>query len=300
MAMGRILWRGIRGRFLPASMVSILVSAAVVRRQWAVPLWPGLLFVFLGGALVHAGGNLWNDYADELNGTDRANSNWTPFNGGSRVIQEGLLPAGMMRLAALACFAGALGLALALAPAKGMGVPLLTLIGIAFGLGYSSPPVWLAGRGLGELAVGFVFGPLLCQGTAVALSGRFSPPVFAVSIPLGLLVAAILTVNEIPDLPADRAAGKRTLVVRRGPEKAVAIYRGLITGAFLSLAFAAALGPPAGRPWLGLLTVPLGFWLVRGAGRVGPAADEAFRRTAAGTIALHLVLGTFLVLGISL
>ncbi|MGQ9779323.1 MAG: prenyltransferase [Bacillota bacterium] len=295
--MGRLLWRMVRGRFLAVSAVSMSVTAAVLRRQGIGWEWPEVLPVFLGGALVHAGSNLWNDYADEVNGADRANPEWSPFNGGSRVIQDGLLPAGTIRLAALACFAAAMALALLLAPEKGMAVPLLTLLGIAFGLGYSSPPLWLGSRGLGELAVGVAFGPLLAEGTAVALSGRFSPAVLGLSIPLGLLVAAILILNEIPDLAADRAAGKRTLAVRYGAPTAVKIYRALLLGAFFVLGWLAVFGPSVGRSWLGILTLPLAFLLGRKAERIKPAADEVFRATAAGTIILYLFLGFLLILG---
>jgi len=295
--MARLFWRGIRGQFLSVSVVSLVVTAAVLRRQGASFFGPGFLPVLFGGALVHAGSNLWNDYADELNGTDRANREWSPFNGGSRVIQDGLLPAGKVRRAALFCFAAALLLALALVPGKGPAVLLLALLGIALAVGYSSPPVWLGSRGLGEIAVGVAFGPLLCEGTAVALTGRFSSAILKIAIPLGLLVAAILTLNEIPDLVADRVAGKRTLAVRLGPRGAVRVYRLFIGGAFLSLFLGSFFGPPAGRLWLGLLALPFALWLMRKAGRVGLAADEIFKKTAAGTVILHLLVGGLLLLG---
>ncbi|NLG85426.1 MAG: prenyltransferase [Firmicutes bacterium] len=282
---------------MAVSAVSMVVTAAILRDEGGGGRWATILPVFLGGALVHAGSNLWNDYADELNGADRANREWSPFNGGSRVIQDGLLAVGTIRLMALVCFAAAMALALLLAPDKGPAVPLLTLVGIGVALGYSSPPLWLGSRGLGELAVGMAFGPLLAEGTAVAISGRFSPAVFGLSLPLGLLVAAILVLNEIPDLAADRTAGKRTLAVRYGASAAIRIYRALLFGAFFLLGCFLLWAPGGGRYWLGMLALPPAFFLGRQAGRVKPTADEVFRALAGGTICLHLFLGFLLVLG---
>ena len=103
-------WQAARGRFLSASLVTVAVSAGIVRSHWPAPVWPYLLAALAGAFLVHAGSNLWNDYADELNGCDRANRSPSPFNGGSRVIQLGLVKAGSVKLAAVACLCGALAI----------------------------------------------------------------------------------------------------------------------------------------------------------------------------------------------
>ncbi len=291
-------WQAARGRFLSVSLVTVAVSAGIVRGQWQGPALLYLLAALAGAFLVHAGSNLWNDYADELNGSDRANQSPSPFNGGSRVIQRGLVPARLIRLAAVACFGGALAIALLVALRRGWLIPILTILGIGLSLAYSSPPAWLSGRGLGELAVAFCFGPLLGEGTALVLTGSLSSPVFWATVPLGLLVAAILTLNEVPDLPADHGAGKRTMAVRRGRAGAVMAYRLMIGGAFLL--FGAVIlggGLPARSAWA-LCVVPAAAWICRRAGTIGPAADPNFLGVAASTILLHLSFGLLLVIGL--
>ncbi len=291
-------WQAARSRFFSVSLVTVVVSAIIVRNQWQAPAWLYLLAVLVGALLVHAGSNLWNDYADELNGSDRANLSPSPFNGGSRVIQRELMPAGLVRLAAVICFGTALAVALLLVPQRGWLLPALTVAGIALSLAYSSPPAWLSGRGLGELSVALCFGPLLGEGTALVLTGRFSRPVFWAAIPLGLLVAAILTLNEIPDLPADVAAGKKTLPVRRGWPAAIALYRLLVLGAFLVFAGAVLWrGLPARSAWA-LAAGPGAAWVCRRAGTVGSRVDAAFLRVAASTILLHLSFGLLLAIGL--
>jgi len=292
-------WRAIRGRFLPVSLLSSLLGAAAAHHQWGAPLWPLVLPVMGGAFFVHAGSNLWNDYADEMNGADRANVSPTRFNGGSRVIQERTLSASSVRSAAWIMFMLALLTGLVLVPHGGWGVPLLTLAGIGFGLGYSSRPIWLSGRGLGELAVGVSFGPLLAGGSALALTGRLSITAFLASVPLGLLVSAILVLNEIPDLQADSSVGKRTLAVRWGELPAVFAFRGLVTAALVVLIVLIACRVLPVRCAIALAPAPLAVWVCRRARRVGGlSATASYIRVAAGTALLHLTAGILLVLSL--
>lgn len=295
-----LCWRAARGRFFSVSLVTMALGAVSVRRAWGCPLWPAFPLILLGGLLVHAGANLWNDYADDLNGTDRANAHPTPFNGGSRVIQRGELSPAAVRFAALACFAGALIVAGILARrGGGWGVPILTALGIALSIGYSTPPVWLSGRGLGELTVAVCFGPLLAAGTSLAMAGKLAPSSLLASIPLGLLVAAILTLNAIPDRAPDRIAAKGTLAVRRGSAGAIAVYRALLAAAFLILLWAAAAGTLGRHGWLPCLaSVPAALLFIR-VGSLAGGASERFPFLAGATVALHLSLGLLIIAGIA-
>lgn len=282
---------------MPASLVSILVSAVAAAREEPTALLH-LPLVLAGGALVQAGANLWNDYADELNGTDRANAWPSPFNGGSRLIQTGELSVAAARNAALACYAAAMAIALGLAPSAGWGVPCLAAAGIVLSIAYSSPPIWFSGSGWGELVLAFCFGPLLAEGTALALTGRHSWPAFLASLPLGLFVAAILTINEIPDREADLAANKRTFVVRHGVRGAAGLYRFFILAAYgLLVLFVLGEMLPA-RAGLALLTIPAAIPLLRSAGRLDTRADAAFLRAAGRTARLHLGTGLLLCAGL--
>src|SRR5206468_10283541 len=98
------------------------------------------------------------------------------------------------------------------------GWPLLWIgvFGVAVAYSYVGPPLRLAHRGLGEIAVALEFGPVTVLGTYFVLARTFDPAAIVLSISLGLLVAGTLWINEVPELPADAFVGKRTLVVRPG------------------------------------------------------------------------------------
>ncbi|MGE5550742.1 MAG: prenyltransferase [Bacteroidota bacterium] len=289
-----LCFRAARARYFTVSLLPVLLSATAVHRPWASGTWPALFLVVLGAFLVHAGSNLWNDLADELNGADRANSAPSAFNGGSRVIQRGEATCGSMRTAAVLCYAGAMLVAFLLKPRGGWGVPVLTLAGILLGICYSSRPTWFCAHGLGELVVAIAFGPLLAEGAYLALAGGLSWAVFLASLPLGLLVAAILLVNSIPDIPPDAQVGKRTMAVRLGKSQAVMVYRAIIGAAFAALLAALATGAVPGRAALALLTLPLAAWI---SWRCGDPRQAFCIPVAVGTILLHATLGASIVIG---
>ncbi len=214
------LWiRASRAPFLSASLFPVLLGAfAAYYRTGSLGL-RRLLLTAGGIACVHLGANLANDYFDYKTGCDTQNPEPTPFSGGSRVIQDGLVSSRAVITASAAFLAvGALlGLYLnSLVP--GNSVIFICVAGIAGGLFYTALPVKLSYRGLGEVAVFLCFGPLLVAGSYIAQAGRLDLTAFAVSLPAGLLVLAILLVNEVLDEEWDRRGGKKTLVVAIGRE----------------------------------------------------------------------------------
>jgi 1,4-dihydroxy-2-naphthoate octaprenyltransferase len=174
---------------------------------------------------VHAGINVLNDVYDELNGTDRLNHERIfPFTGGSRAIQNGTLDLNQMRrwgilLLAISSMAG-----LVLLYLKGPFVLVFGVAGIAIGYVYSAPPIALASRALGEFAVALGFGVIIVTGAAWLQYGKIDAITWLVSIAVGLWASNILLINEVPDATADRAAGKRTLVVRSGLTVTAILY----------------------------------------------------------------------------
>ena len=237
-----------RPQFLPAIALPVAVGASFAYR--ATGRFSLLFFsVSLVAALFyHAGMNLINDYFDFKNGTDNINTGaLTPFTGGGRFIQKGLLSPGRVLFfgAVLVTLGSLAGLYLAYET-----TPLLLAIGgtgLFLGYSYSAPPLSLASRGLGELTVGVCFGLLTVLGSYVVQAGELSAvPLFA-SLPVSFLITALLYVNEFPDREADEKSGKLTLVVRLGKQKARYGVVLLAAGAYGSLVAAVALGfLPAG------------------------------------------------------
>jgi 1,4-dihydroxy-2-naphthoate octaprenyltransferase len=104
---------------------------------------------------------------------------------------------------------------------------LLGGLGIFFGFFYSSKPIRWSYHGLGEILIGFCYGWLPIAAGFFLFTGFFSQQVFMLSIPVGLSIFNVILINEFPDEEADRAIGKKNLVVRFGKERMGDLYTGL-------------------------------------------------------------------------
>jgi 1,4-dihydroxy-2-naphthoate polyprenyltransferase len=224
-----------RPPFLIASVLPVLVGTA-----WASSAFhrfDGLLFGLALAATLfaHAATNVYNDVGDDLIGADAGNTDRIyPYTGGSRFIQAGLLSRREMSLLALGLCVTAVLLGAVLAFIRGPGVVLLGLGGLGLGLLYSLPGAQLSARGIGEAAVAIGLGVLPVLGAAWLQTGFVDSGALLLCVPVSCWVAGILVINEVPDVQADRAANKRTLVVRWGERGARWIYRGLTVTAVLA------------------------------------------------------------------
>lgn len=243
--MGKLksLFLATRPQFLPAVAAPVLVGAAAAwhfEREFSPLFFALSLFAAL---CYHAGMNVLNDYYDYRNGADELNrSPLTPFAGGSRFIQAGLLtPRETLILGAGLVLSGTLtGLYLAWAT-----TPLLLVIGaigLFAGYFYSAPPLFLAGRGLGEATVAICFGLLTVIGSFVVQTNNISIEAVFASFPLSFLIAGLLFINEFPDFESDRLSGKRNLVVRLGPALARYALLGIVFAAYASIVAGVILG----------------------------------------------------------
>ncbi len=217
-----------RPKFFTASALPVVVGTALGAKAVGAMAWLPAVLAIIATVLVHAAANVLNDVGDDITGADGPNTGRIyPYTGGSRFIQSGILTRDEMRrlgiwLLVAAAIPGGVLIAIA-----GPTVLWLGLAGIVLGTLYSTPSVYLSGRGVGELAVAIAFGPLPVMGAAWLQDGIFDLGRFLVSVPVGLWVAAILLINEVPDMESDAAAGKRTLVVRFGVHGARTVYLGM-------------------------------------------------------------------------
>jgi 1,4-dihydroxy-2-naphthoate octaprenyltransferase len=214
---GWLFLRTTRLPFLSATFIPVLLGVAVAARGGAFNPWLALATV-IGAAFAHLAINVSNDIFDTLSGADEANLNPTPFSGGSRVLLYDLVTLRQLIGLAATLLAATVGIGLFLVWATGSATLLVIgLVGIGLGLAYTAPPVKLVHRGLGEITVAIGFGPTMLLGAYVVQTGTLSWEAAIASVPVAILVALILYVNEIPDLVGDAAAGKRTLPVRLSP-----------------------------------------------------------------------------------
>jgi len=173
----------------------------------------------------------WND----LEG-DRVNQHFNQFSGGSRVLVNEVLPAWFSILLGYGCLVGAIlvGIYIYLQYQTDLRTLLLGGVGIFFGFFYSSKPFRWSYHGFGEILIGFCYSWLPIATGFFLFTGFFSPQIFLLSIPVGLSIFNVILINEFPDEEADRAIGKKNLVVRFGKERMGDLYIGLsiLTGFF--------------------------------------------------------------------
>ena len=206
----------IRPPFLTASLLPIIAGLAMVWGETGdIHAILGLL-TLLNIALIHSGANVLNDYFDSRNGTDAANqSRIFPFSGGSRFIQNGVLTEEQtFRFGFTLTMLGAV-LGVGMTIITGPFILIIGLVGGLLAIFYSAPPC-LACRGLGDITIGICFGVLPVVGTVYIQTGEIMLHSIWLGAVIACFVAAILWVNSIPDIEADKKAGKFTWPVRLG------------------------------------------------------------------------------------
>lgn len=277
-----------RPQFITITVVAVFVGLAASVHDGIAIDTLRLVLTLAGAIVVHAGANLVNDYHDR-DGDARNDERLSPFTGGSRAIQDGLFsPRAMAGYGyALLALTVAIGALLALT-----GRPQLWTvgaIGLALAVAYSAPPLRLSARGLGEFVIIGAW-LLVVLGADLVQRGSWSITALAAGLPIGLLVAAILHVNEFPDRAADAASGKQTIVVQLGPRLAAWAYLALVLAAYLWIAFAAMADVLPRWALVGWLSLPLSLFaavhLIRHAGRApSPVLMPAIKSTI---LAAHL------------
>ncbi|MCI0588724.1 MAG: prenyltransferase [Planctomycetes bacterium] len=246
-----------------ASISSMLLGACAAAAEGPIA-WGWLGLTVAGILAIEVAKNASGEVFDFDSGADLAVApeDRSPFSGGKRVLVDGLLSRGQTWAIAAGAYALGIALGLCIALARERAVLWLGLAGIACAFLYHAPPARLSYRGLGEAAVGICYGPLIACGTFLVQRGTVTRSLLLASLPLGLLVAAFLWINEFPDARADATAGKRTLVVRLGRTGASRAFAWIVGAAFATLASLPLLGAPRGL-WLGLLGLPAGIRAAR-------------------------------------
>jgi 1,4-dihydroxy-2-naphthoate octaprenyltransferase len=277
-----------RPAFFTASVLPVLVGTA-----WAAVAlghFDGWLFALalLATVLAHAATNVYNDVGDDVIGADAANSGRIyPYTGGSRFIQTGLVSRADMARLAFGLAVGALAVGALLTWLRGPSVLVLGLIGLGLGILYSMPGPQLSARGIGEAAVATGLGLLPVIGASWLQSGQIDAGAVIVALPVSAWVAAILLINEVPDMESDGRAGKRTLVVRRGVGGARVIYIGL--AALAASAGAAAIVLRMLPTWYAVPGAVLAILGIRAAFGMSlqPADRPRLKKSIELTLAIH-------------
>ncbi|NLW16089.1 MAG: prenyltransferase [Firmicutes bacterium] len=227
-----LFWQAIRGPFLIASAIPALLGTAIAYGQQGEIVEGRFVLALLGCMLLHAGANVANNYYDWLLGADGLKPPEL-LSGGIRLEGDGGLSLEQLRSLYRALYFVAFVCGLIISQQVGYGALLIGCLGLLMGHGYTAPPATFSYRGWGELVTGVTFGPLTVLGAYYAQTGHLHWQPLVASLPLGLLITAVLYINEFPDRQTDEAAGKKTWVVLTGGQ-AIGIYQALIVLALIT------------------------------------------------------------------
>ncbi len=264
-----ILLLATRPRFLVASAAPVLVGSALafaIAGTFSLHLF---ILALLAIMALHSGSNLANDYFDHTSRNDWLNKNPTPFSGGSRYIQDGILsPKTILLTALLALTAGAIIGIIIVLLTHSIFILILGLIGLLGGFFYTAPPVRLGYRCLGEPVIALLFGLLPVYGSYYLQTETVDAIPLIPAVIVGILIFLVILINEFPDFAADAAVNKRTLVVRFGVPISIWIYRIMLFASYLVCAAAMLIYRPfifAGM--LYLLTLPIAIVAIKTANK---------------------------------
>jgi len=284
----------LRAPFFTASIITIILGTVIAWNKTRIIHWGYFFLTLVGGVLLQAGTNVANDYFDHKSGNDQVNKEYIrPFTGGSRLIQKGLLSPREVIFESVICIIAGSVIGVYLAYQRGMPILWFGLVGVISGFFYTAPPFYWAKRVIGELLVGLNYGVLMCLGAYYVQTQSIEWPPIIASIPVGLLISAVLYINEFPDYEADRAVGKTHLVVRLGREKAIKGYILQLVIAYVIIIMGVILKIIPVSALFVFLTLPLAVNAISTLKKYYAEPMKLFPANA-DTVKLHLFIGLIL------
>jgi len=281
-----------RPRTLPAAIAPVLVGTALAGTE---DVFKPLRFAaaLVGSIFIQVGTNLANDYSDARRGADTEDRL-----GPVRVTAGGLMPPRRVLVGTWVAFGIAVAAGSYLAAVAGWELLVVGVVSIAAGVLYTGGPRPYGYEGLGELFVFVFFGLVAVGGSYFVQVEGLRWEAVALGVPVGLLAAAILVVNNVRDVETDRRAGKRTLAVRLGRERAVGVFAAMLVLAFASVPVIATLGDLEAWVLLALLSLPLALPLGRTLARRrdGPSLNKLLADTGRLLAVFSLLLAAGLLL----
>ena len=246
-----------RPRTLPAAIAPVLVGTALAGTE---DVFRPLAFVcaLIGSVFIQIGTNLSNDYSDARRGADTEDRL-----GPVRVTAGGLVPPRQVLVATYVAFGLAVLVGIYLIAVAGWQLLLVGAASILAGVLYTGGPRPYGYEGLGELFVFLFFGIVAVAGSFFVQVKHLDWEAFALAVPVGLLAASILVVNNLRDIETDRRAGKRTLAVRLGRSRTRSLFAAMVYISYLLAPVTWLFGPLTAWVMLPWLTLPIAAGIAR-------------------------------------
>jgi 1,4-dihydroxy-2-naphthoate octaprenyltransferase len=285
-------WEIARPFSFTASTVPVAAGGALAALAGAFDPWL-FLVTLIGAIALHVGTNVTNEIYDVRKGVDTIVSPRA-----SHAIVKGRISDRGAYWFAIAAFAVGVLSGIVLVSARGWPIVALGLAGLIGGYTYTAPPFQYKFGPFGIPLVFLLMGPLMVIGSFYAVSGLFDLRAVVASIPVGLLVAAILHGNEWRDISEDARAGASTFSIRAGRSAAHWLYVALVVGAYLALSAGVVAGLLPTWTLLAMLSLPLLVRQIRSSELGATGQQRAIAMIDLETAQLHAAFGFLLVAGI--
>ncbi|MFZ5515068.1 MAG: prenyltransferase [Candidatus Zhuqueibacterota bacterium] len=290
-----IWWQAFRFHFVPPSFLPAILGSFVA---WAATgefsLWYYAITV-LGVTLNHIALNMTDDYFDYLHSVDRAKDREkNPYSGGSGTLTGGLITPQQLHRVFITFYIITIALGLYLSISRGWLVFAFGAFGMGCAYFYTAPPIRYGYRGWGEFSQLINFSVTIGMGAYFVQTLTLSTDALWVLLPLGFMMFAMITINEIPDEEDDRSSGKRNLVVRFGIKTAVWLYGASMAIAFLIILLAPWLSAATLWIYISFVTLP---WFVKAFRILYRNYTDPVRMSPANmlTIRVHNMVGILLI-----
>jgi len=278
---------------LTASIIPVAAAGALAATD-SVLSWPLLVASLFAGMFLQVGTNVVNEVYDVRKGIDSITSPRA-----SQALVTGRVTERAAFVLAGVAFLLSAGIGVGLVVVRGLPMLLIGVAGLVGGWGYTAPPLQYKYRAWGLPTVFLLMGPLMVEGGYYAITGRWSGTAVILSLPIGLLVTAILHGNEWRDIGEDGRAGISTLSIRAGRRVAHRLYVGLLVSAYIALALAVAVNVLPPLSLLAVLSLPLLVSALRASELGATGQQRAIAMIDLQTAQLHAAFGVLLVAGLA-
>lgn len=281
----------IRPKTLPAAAAPVVLGSALAYADGFFDFIPALA-ALVAALLLQIGSNVANDLYDFKRGAD-AGERMGPI----RVTQAGILSPAQVKRGMIVIFGVAVLIGFYLILHAGWPILVIGVAAIISAIAYTGGPFPFGYHGLGDLFVFIFFGLAATAGSYYVQAGHVSVLTWWMSIAEGLLIVAILVVNNLRDIESDRLAGKLTLAVRLGVKGTRLEFLICVIGAYAIPVLMYLFGVSSAAGFLVVLSLPLAWRCVRA---IFTSAGRDLNKTLASAGQLCLLYSLTFSLGLIL
>jgi 1,4-dihydroxy-2-naphthoate octaprenyltransferase len=210
-------WRLLRPHTLTAAIMPVLIGTATAWVNFRIN-WPLFTAMLIASVLIQSAVNMFNEYFDYKRGLDTADS----VGIGGVIVRNEISEQVVLHIAQMS-FAVSVLLGVYICMKTSWWVAAIGSVAMAVGYFYSAGKSPIAYTPFGEIAAGVFMGFIIVLISFFIQAGTITSNSILLSIPISILVAAILLANNIRDLDGDKKKGRRTLAVILGKHRATSV-----------------------------------------------------------------------------